>query len=214
MVTTVLKCFNSWKQKVLKATTSNDISADKFHAAKLDLIRSAQIESFGNVLSKMRQNLTFEEAVSTIPTQCREPLMSCMKKFVPYLDPDGILRVGGRLDCIEDMSDKLKHPAILPKRHKITELFILDKHEHLAHRAAETVLASLINDEGVKPIGGVQTVRHFLLDCFTCRLLSKSRGKQLKALSPEYRITPRRAVFTSISILYAGPFEVKRGRST
>ena len=72
----------------------------------------------------MRQNLTFEEAVSTIPTQCREPWKSCIEIFVPYLHPNGILRVGGRLDCIEDMSDELKHPAILPKRHKKTELFI------------------------------------------------------------------------------------------
>ena len=208
VVTTVLKCFNSWKQKVLKAITS----AVKFHVAKIVLVRSAQIESFGNMLSKMRQNLTFEEAVSAIPTQYREPWMSCIKKFVLYLDPDGILRVGGRLDYIEDMSDELKHPAILPKRPKITELFILDKHEHLAHCAAETALASLINDEGVKSIGGVQ--RHYLLDCFACKLLSKSRGKQLMAPLPEFRITPRQAVFTSISIDYAAPFEVKRGRST
>ena len=140
--------------------------------------------------------------------------MSSIKKFVPYLDPDGILRVSGRLDYIKDMSDELKHLAILPKRHKLTKLFVLDKHEHLTHRAAETVLAFLINNEGVKPMGGVQTVRHYLLDCFTCKLLSKSRGKQLMSLLPEYCIKPRRAVFTSISIDYAGPFEVKRGRST
>ena len=53
-VTTVLKCFNSCKQQALKATTSDGNSADKFHVAKLVLIRSAEIESFGNVLSKMR----------------------------------------------------------------------------------------------------------------------------------------------------------------
>ena len=52
--------------------------------------------------------------------------MSCIKKFVPYLDPDGILHVGGRLDYVENMSDELKQAAILLKRHEVTELFILD----------------------------------------------------------------------------------------
>ena len=73
------------------------------------------------------------------------------EKSVTYLDPESILCVVGRLDYIKDMVDQLKNPAILPKRHKITELYILDKHEHLTHRVVETVLASLINDEGVKP---------------------------------------------------------------
>ena len=94
------------------------------------------------------------------------------------------LRVGGRSDYIEHMSNELKHPATLPKNHKIIELVILVKHEHLAHLAAETVLASLINDEGMKP---KQTVHHYLLDCFTCKLLSKYRGKQLMAPLLKYR---------------------------
>ena len=31
---------------------------------------------------------------------------------------------------------------------------------------------------------------------------------------PEYRITPRQAVFSSVVLDYAGPFKVKRGRCT
>ena len=140
--------------------------------------------------------------------------MHSIQKLVPYLDPDGILRVGVRLDYNDDFRDELKHPAILPKRHKVTQLFILERHEHWGHHVAETVLASLSNDEGLKVIGGAQTVRSYLSDCFTCKLLRKSRGQQLMAPLPEYRVTPRQAVFTSVSLDYAGPFEVKRGRST
>ena len=216
VVSNVLQCFTKWKQKTFNLTTGspqhND--ADDPYAAKRVLIRSAQTDCFSSVLSKMRQNLTFEEAVSALSTQDREPWMYSIQKLVPYLDPDGILRVGGRLDYNDDFRDELKHPAILPKRHKVTQLFILERHEHLGHRAAETVLASLSNDEGLKVIGGAQTVRSYLSDCFTCKLLRKSRGQQLMAPLPEYRVTPRQAVFTSVSLDYAGPFEVKRGRST
>ena len=68
------------------------------------------------------------------------------------------------------------------------------------------------NDEGLKVIGGAQTVRSYLSDCFTCKLLRKSRGQQLMAPLPEYRV--RHAVFTCVLLDYGGPFDVKRGRST
>ena len=140
--------------------------------------------------------------------------MHSIQKLVPYLDPDGILRVGGRLDYNDDFRDELKHLAILPTRHKVTQLFIFERHDHLGHCATKTVLASLSNDEGLKVIGGAQAVCSYLSDCFTCKLLRQSRGQQLMAPLPEYRFTPRQAVFTSVSLNYAGPFEVKRGQNT
>ena len=62
-------------------------------------------------------------------------------------------------------------------------------------------------------MGGAKTVRLYLKDCFTCKLLHAKRGEQLIAPLPDYRIVPRQAVFTSVSINYSGPYEVKRGRS-
>jgi len=88
--------------------------------------------------------------------------MSNLVQFVPFLDQDGILRMERRLDHCPELMDEQTHPAFLPKRHKVTELLIIDRHEMLAHRAAETVLASLRNDIGLLPIGGLTTPRHYL----------------------------------------------------
>ena len=111
-----------------------------------------------------------------LPVSKRERWMFSITKFVPFLDQYGILRMGGQLTECNELSDEQAHPAFLSKRHKITELFIIAHHNKLAHRAAETVLASLQNDAGLYPIGGIATVRHYLADCFNCKLLKKGES--------------------------------------
>ena len=56
-------------------------------------------------------------------------------------------------------------------------------------------------------------MRFFIKDCFVCKLLHKNRSEQLMAPLPGYRIKPREEVLSSVSLDYAGPYEVKRGRS-
>ena len=75
------------------------------------------------------------------------------------------------------------------------------------------VLTFLCQDDGIQSIGGIQTVRHYLIDCFTCKLLRKSRAQQLMIPLPSFRVNPKQRAFSSMSIDYAGPFEVKCGRS-
>ena len=90
---------------------------------------------------------------------------------------------------------------------------MLNQHAKLAHRASDWILLSLISDVTVIPINGARTVRSMIKDCCVCKLLQKTRSEQLMAPLPEFRVKPREAVFHSISIVYAGPYEVKRGRS-
>ena len=117
------------------------------------------------------------------------------------------------MDYCQDLVEEERHPAFLPPSHDITKLFILDRHEKLGHRAAEMVVAALRQDVGILLIGGARTVRGYLADCFTCKLLRKTRAQQLMAPLLQYRVKPRHPVFRSISIDYTGPYEVKRARS-
>ena len=193
MVTAVFKCVQKWKSHLRNyQEAATDLDP---HQASLTLVRAAQRQSFGCVVDKMQSGVTYESAVKLFPVSKRERWMFSITKFVPFLDQYGILRMGGRLTECNELSDEQAHPAFLPKRHKITELFIIAYHNKLAHRAAETVLASLQNDAGLYPIGGIATVRHYLADCFNCKLLRKERACQLMAPLPEYRITPRQPVF-------------------
>ena len=160
----------------------------------------------------MREGHTFEDAL--ILTKMKNVASLChIKKYVPFLDSEGILRVGGRMDYAEKIGEEERHPAFLPHMHDVTRLFILNQHRKLGHRAAEMVMASLCQDVGVHPMGGVRTVRYHLSDCFTCKLLRKSRAQQLMAPLPSFRIKLRQPIFCSVSVDYAGPYEVKRNRS-
>jgi len=96
---------------------------------------------FGTVLEHKKRNVTFEDTVNSTSRHLRQPWMYSIQKLVPFLDSNGILRVGGRLNYNDDFANEKKHPAFLPKNHQITKLFILDKHERLAHHAARSVLA-------------------------------------------------------------------------
>ncbi|XP_068140048.1 uncharacterized protein [Drosophila tropicalis] len=52
---------------------------------------------------------------------------SILSKLSPFVDEDGIVRVGGRLERSQLPADA-KHPVVLPKQHRLVELLL--KHEH------------------------------------------------------------------------------------
>ena len=103
-------------------------------------VRVAQTACFGDVIHLMERGCTFQDSVKQLPSAKRKGWMHALKKFVPFLDSDRILRVGGRFDYMTDLTDEQKCLAFLPKQHKITELFILERHQKLAHRSAAFVL--------------------------------------------------------------------------
>ena len=137
----------------------------------------------------MKVGTSFEDAIAK--QHAADPALRYLVNYIPFLDRDSILRIGGRMDCASNLTEEAKHTAILPSDHQITKLFILDRHKAMAHRAAEWVLASLSSDVGLRPVGGIKTVRSHLKDCFTCKLLHAKRSEQLIAPLPDYRIQPR-----------------------
>ena len=65
--------------------------------------------------------------------------------FIIKLSPvfhDGLLRVGGRLDNAK-VSYDVKHPIILPGKHRLTELLIRGIHEENGHVGVNQVISLL-----------------------------------------------------------------------
>jgi len=60
------------------------------------------------------------------------PKSHLMNRLTPFVDNDGILRVGGRLEA-SSLSASAKHPAILPKDSPFTILVISDAHLRTFH---------------------------------------------------------------------------------
>ena len=104
--------------------------------AELEIIHSLQHEHFKEEIKTLHSLDTNGEFLSREAAKQRDASLkktSCMYRLDPYLDADGILRVGGRLRRA-NMPESVKHPVILPKRSHITELIIQDCHHAIKHQ--------------------------------------------------------------------------------
>jgi len=59
------------------------------------------------------------------------PKGNCLYRLDPFVDQDGLLRVGGRLSL---SPYEVKHPVILPRKGHIVELIVRHYHTSLAHQ--------------------------------------------------------------------------------
>ena len=157
--------------------------------------------------------MTFEQAIKKIPLENRKTWMISLKQFVPFLDEDKILRIGGRIQEA-NIDFKQKHPAFLPPKNCITFLFIKAQHFLSAHSGPHHVLGELARVFGVFPVGGVGSIREAVKDCFHCKVLRRKATQQVMSTLPSYRINAHQPVFRNVGIDYAGPFFVTVARST
>ncbi|KRX44308.1 hypothetical protein T05_6686, partial [Trichinella murrelli] len=65
-----------------------------------------------------------------------------LARFNPYLDENGLPRVGGRLQN-SDMDAERKHPILLPSTHPVVMLLIKRVHERSLHAGTEQTLTDL-----------------------------------------------------------------------
>ncbi|GFQ79621.1 integrase catalytic domain-containing protein [Trichonephila clavata] len=112
----LLRFLNNLKQSVM---LSGSLSASELDLAETKLIRMAQRE----IISAEIRNLHDHKII--LPN-------SKIKNLNPFLDRDGILRVGGSLGN-SDLPYVAKYPAILPSNHKLTNIIIMYFHKKNLH---------------------------------------------------------------------------------
>ena len=180
--------------------------------AELEIIRSLQREHFEDEI-KVLQSLNVDgEFVNRTAAKERNSSLkktSCLYRLDPYLDADGVLRIGGRLRRA-NLPDSVKHPVILPKESHITRLIIQDSHRGIKHRGSGMTHNDL-RQRGYWVIGGAFAVRNFVSKCTICRKLRAPPQLQKMADLPMDRTEPV-APFTYSAVDYFGPFLIKDGR--
>ena len=87
-------------------------------------------------------------------------------KLRPFLDGQGMLRVGIRLQY-STLEYQSKHQLLLPSKHHVTKLLIMDVHKSVGHLGQEYVLSSLRQKYWI--VQGRAAVRRVLGNCLTCR---------------------------------------------
>ena len=92
-------------------------------SAEREILKAAQKDAFSREMGMLRP---FREGQDRSSAQQKKRAMratSSLYRLDPFLDNDGVLRVGGRIQ-LGQFTDDTKFPIILPKKSHVTSLII------------------------------------------------------------------------------------------
>ncbi|KAL7293994.1 hypothetical protein TKK_0012567 [Trichogramma kaykai] len=126
----------------------------------------------------------------------------------PFLCPQGVLRVGGRLHFAALSFDR-RHPPILEASCPLAGLIIRWAHIRSLHGGFRVTFTQAMQRAWL--IRGSRHVRRYVRQCLVCVAYRARPANQMMASLPPERVTPCRA-FERTGLDYAGPFAVSPSR--
>ncbi|XP_062557264.1 uncharacterized protein LOC134222137 [Armigeres subalbatus] len=126
----------------------------------------------------------------------------------PFIDENGLLRVGGRLQNSKLPYDA-KHQLLLPQKHRVTELLIKKIHEERLHEGQSGVLAAIRQQFWI--LNARSIIRKIIHKCMKCFRTKPRMYQPLMGNLPEFRVNIA-APFELTGVDYAGPVSVKEGK--
>ena len=193
-------------------STYRSPSVDEMRKAEQAILKSLQEEVFPEEIKILKSFGVQNDDASREFAKRRNLSMkktSSLYRLDPFLDGDGVLRVGGRIRNAL-VSYEIKHPVILPSKGHITALLVRYQHERISHQGRGMTLNDL-RSHGYWVIGGSSSVSRCISKCVTCRKLRGALQEQKMANLPEDRLEPA-PPFTHCGVDYFGPWLIKVGR--
>ena len=217
-VAVCLKLQKRYKLQHQSADTTQDkckyspVNVQEIMDAENEIIRQVQSKAFEAEIKMLQDLQISEEDTDRNNARKRKQTMkrtSSLYKLDPFIDSNGILRVGGRIRRANFLNAE-KHPAILPSSGHITELVICDSHKRVKHQG-RGITMNEIRSSGYWILGGSSVVRKHISKCITCIKLRKPLQVQKMSDLPADRLEPA-PPFTYCAVDYFGPWYVKEGR--
>ncbi|XP_076650259.1 uncharacterized protein LOC143357625 [Halictus rubicundus] len=168
------------------------VSSDERNIANKTILRMVQLESFANEMQDLSQGR-------------RVHRKSKLTTLDPFLDRDGIIRVGGRLKHA-NIPYSQQHPIVLPRSHHITTLIIRDDHIRNMHAGIQATLYSV--RQRYWPIDGRNQARRVIRQCMKCFRANPPNTDYMMGNLPKARVNEDRP-FSNVGIDYCGPFYIK-----
>ncbi|XP_062581612.1 uncharacterized protein LOC134243375 [Saccostrea cucullata] len=195
---------------VLLAKDSCKLSTRRCHycpqSLNLDTLKSAEIHILREV-----QRSEFSEEVECLIKEKPIPKGSSIISLAPFLDSNGLLRVGGRISALQKLVDLDVYPIIIPKKSHIATLLTRYFHEKVSHQGRK-MTEGKIRSSGFWIIGVKRLIASEIHHCVTCRKLRGAFCGQKKANLPKDRLTPR-PPFTFVGLNTFGPWDVTARRT-
>ena len=173
------------------------LSAAELETAEKIIVRDIQGRHFASELRCLREGSSVHRS-------------SRLQHVSPFVDDDGILRVGGRLENAP-LAFNTRHPALLPSEDRVTHLIIADAHQRVFHSGMERTLTEV--RLCYWPCRGRSLVKSVVHRCQQCKRRRCCPQQPKMAELPESRFDDRRA-FSTVGVDYFGPLEVKKFRKT
>lgn len=156
---------------------------------------------------KLIQHAHFSIEIEELKNNRNVSLKSKINKLNPFIDDDGIVRVGGRLTNATDIDTDQRFPIVLPYETTFLKLIMIHEHKKLMHAGPHATLASVRMKYW--PINGRRCVRKVIHQCVTC---FKARPKNVSPIMknlPTLRVERPSRCFENCGVDYAGPFMLK-----
>jgi len=174
-----------------------DRSVESFRKAEIFVIKAVQKE-------------TYKEEIRLLEAKMHLPKSSSIMALNPYLDEDGVLRVGGRLQQ-SSLGSYQKHPIILPGKSHISTLIVRHYHQSVRHQGRH-LTEGAVRSGGYWITGVKRLISSILHSCVQCRKLRGKEEVQLMSDLPADRLehTPP---FTNVGVDAFGPWTIMTRRT-
>ena len=181
-----LRRFIMWVGK--RPCETGHLKTCEIRQARLLLLRNAQQRVFSSEIRCLHSGRSVLKS-------------SPLNKLHPFLDGDGLMRVGGRID---------EHPYIVPHQHPISRAIAWYYHCR-AHVGTEWTLAVVRQEFWI--VRARVLIKRLIHACVTCRKLYWKPCNQKMADLPPERLQAYEPAFTTVGIDLFGPVIVKNYRS-
>ncbi|XP_049918800.1 uncharacterized protein LOC126401515 [Epinephelus moara] len=162
-------------------------------------------EQAKNIVIRSVQEETYTEEIKCIIEQREIPKGSPIKNLDPFIDDQGLLRVGGRIREA-DLSQAEKNPLIVPGQHHVASLIVKHCHEQTLHQG-RLYTEGAVRSAGWWIVGGKRRVSNVIHHCVKCRRLRAPLCVQKMANLPAQRLSTD-PPFTNVGLDVFGPWNV------
>ncbi|XP_046614185.1 uncharacterized protein LOC124302277 [Neodiprion virginianus] len=206
-LSTLLKVTSFCKRaanRFLAKTTSNRVNT----SITVGPISTLELSDAQLFWTKVTQQAYFAEEIHQIETSSSLTRSHPLSRLTPFIDSNGFLRVGGRLNHSLLSYDE-KHPFILPRESSFSTLIIDHHHRLTLHGGPQLTLATIRQRYWI--LGGRVPIRMFIHRCVPCARHRATLSSQQMGQLPQSRVTQSRP-FLHSGVDYAGPFSIRASR--
>lgn len=185
----VLRFISNVRAKSKSDRLTGHLTPSEVSTSLLTLVKHAQSTSFSDILLLIENN---------------HLLPKPFRKLALFVD-SGLLRVGGRIRHSRDLGYDVKHPLLMPKSHRLTELIIERTHRENLHPGLKSLHYLLLQQFWVlSPRSAIHKCLSKCIRCFRCK--PKSYNPYMADL-PYFRVSQLKP-FSHVCIDFAGPFSL------